>query len=346
VTVQGGGLIFIAGPRYTPLAYRGTRLGPLFPVNLGSVSVPEAGAAFAADFRPSLTALGLRSPALQLADRPDRNETLWRDELAPLRWFVSAPDLRPAAQVLVEHPEARSDDGRQLPIICQQFVGAGKVVFHATDETHRWRYRVGDLYFARYWVQTIRSLCRAERLAGSRDVELTTDRERYRRGESAELRVRFFDDRRAPIDEQGVAVIVQSQQGERRSVTLDRHSLDRALYEGSTGPLAQGEYVLQAVVPGLEDDPPAQSIVVAAAPGELARTQVDTDALRAAARASGGRLYTLAAAGRLLEDLPRPRQIRTESLAPIPIWNSSLIAGVFISLLTVEWALRKRAGML
>ena len=38
--------------------------------------------------------------------------------------------------------------GLPLPIVCLQFVGAGKVVFHATDETHRWRFRVGDIYFA------------------------------------------------------------------------------------------------------------------------------------------------------------------------------------------------------
>jgi hypothetical protein len=309
-----------------------------------NVALPEATPA--ADFRPRLTVLGLRSPVLQLADRPDRNQTLWRDELVPLRWFVSAPDLRPAAQVLAEHPEARSGEGRPLPVICQQYAGAGKVVFQATDETHRWRYRVGDLYFARYWVQTIRSLCRAGRLTGNRRVELTTDRQRYRRGESAQLRLRFFDDRPGPTEEQSIPVIVQSQRGERRSVMLDRHALDRALYEGSTGPLAEEEYVLRAVVPGLEGEPPMQSIVVTGAPGELAHTPADANAVRTAARASGGRFYALAAAGRLLEDLPRARQVRTESLTPTPIWNSPLIAGVFFGLLTIEWALRKRAGML
>jgi hypothetical protein len=286
----------------------------------------------------------MRMPALQLADRPDQNETLWRDELAPLHWLANAPDLRPAAQVLAEHPEARSSDGRPLPVICQQYAGAGKVVFHATDETHRWRHRLGDVYFARYWVQTIRSLCRPEN-AGSGDAELTTDRQRYRSGESAHLRLRFFDSRLAQAEMQSVTVMVQSERLDRRTVALDRNPVDRSLYEGSTGPLSQGEYNLRALIPGMEKEL-AQSIVVTSAPGELALTQLDERAMRDAAQVSGGKYYTIATAGRLLQELPQGRPLRIESLPPRPVWNSPLVAGVFIGLLMLEWTLRKSAGML
>jgi hypothetical protein len=78
----------------------------------------------------------------------------------------------------------------------------------------------------------------------------------------------------------------------------------------------------------------------------LAITQLDEQALRAAAQVSGGKYYTIATAGRLLEELPQGRPLRIESLPPKPIWNSPLVAGVFIGLLALEWALRKRAGML
>ena len=43
VTVRGGGVIFIAGPRYTPLAFRDTPLAPLLPLSLDTVSVPDPG---------------------------------------------------------------------------------------------------------------------------------------------------------------------------------------------------------------------------------------------------------------------------------------------------------------
>ncbi len=78
------------------------------------------------------------------------------------------------------------------------YVGSGKVIFHATDETWRWRFRVGDVFFARYWVQTIRYLSRSKLLGKDRSAELTVDRREYRRGEPVRVRVRFLDDRQAP----------------------------------------------------------------------------------------------------------------------------------------------------
>ena len=96
------------------------------------------------------------------------------------------------------------------------------MLFHATDETYRWRYRVGDTYFARYWIQSIRYLCRAKLLAAGRAAELATDRDEYRRGEAVELRVRFLDDSLAPQADDGVLVVLQREGGERRNVTLRR----------------------------------------------------------------------------------------------------------------------------
>jgi hypothetical protein len=346
VTVRGGGLIFMAGPRYTPVAYRDTPLAPLFPMNLDTVSIPDAQAIVAESFRPRLTPLGLSSPNMQLADAPGANEKLWREELAPLRWLASVPDLRPGVRVLAEHPTRRTDRGGALPVICLQFIGAGKVVFHATDETHRWRFRVGDVYFARYWVQTIRYLCRAKLLQGNRVAELATDREQYRRGEEVNLRVRFLDDRMAPAEDDGVMVVVERQGGERRSVALHRHALDRGVFEGAGGPLPDGKYRAWVAAPTLGGAPAASQFAVVAPPGELARTQMDSAELKEAAKISAGKFYTFATADKLLADLPRGRQVRIESMPAKPIWNAPILAGLFVGLIAVEWLLRKRLGML
>lgn len=345
-TVRGGGVIFMAGPKYTPLAFRDTPLAPLLPMNLDTVRLPDPDAVIAESFRPRLTALGLASPMMQLADSPAANERLWREGLAPLRWFASIQDLRPGVRVLAEHPTKRSDSGQALPIIILQFVGAGKVVFHATDETHRWRFRVGDQYFARYWVQTIRYLCRSKLLSGNRSAELTTDREQYRRGDAVAIRVRFLDDRLAPAQDDGVMVVVARTGGERKSITLHRLASDRGIFEGTAGPLPDGQYRAWLAAPTLEGQPPAREFTVVAPPGELARTQMDAAEMREAAKISVGKFYTFSTAGSLLADLPRGRQVRIESLPPKPIWNAPLLAGLFVLLIATEWLLRKRVGML
>jgi hypothetical protein len=346
VTVRGGGVIFVAGPRYTPLAYRDTPLAALLPMNLDTVSIPDPDAVITESFRPRLTPLGLASPTMQLADAAAANEKLWREELTPLRWLASVPDVRPGVRVLAEHPTRRTDRGTALPIIYLQFVGAGKVVFHATDETHRWRFRVGDVYFARYWVQTIRYLCRAKLLGGNRAAELTSDREEYRRGDAVNLRVRFLDDRVAPPQDDGVMIVVEREAGQRKSVALHRHASDRGVFEGSAGSLPDGKYRAWIATPTLAPEPPSCRFAIAAPPGELARTQMDAAELREAAKISAGKFYTFATAGRLLADLPRGRQVRIESLPPKPIWNAPLIAGLFVVLVAAEWLLRKRVGML
>jgi hypothetical protein len=345
-TVRGGGVVFIAGPKFTPLAFRDTPLAPLFPMDLDTVRLPDPDAIVREEFRPRLTALGQASATMQLADSPADNERLWRDSLPKLRWYATAPSVRPGVRVLAEHPTALGDNGRPLPMICLQFVGAGKVLFHATDETHRWRFRVGDAYFARYWIQSIRYLCRAKLLASGRTAELDTDRDEYRRGDVVSLRVRFFDDRLAPQADDGVTLVVQRAAGQRRSVTLRRNAAERGIFEGTAGQLPDGEYRAWIATPTLAGQPPAKEFTIVAPPGELARTRMDAAELATAAKTSLGKFYRFQDAGDLIDDLPRGRQVRIESLPPRPIWNAPLLAGLFVLLIAGEWLLRKRLGLL
>jgi hypothetical protein len=73
---------------------------------------------------------------------------------------------------------------------------------------------------------------------------------------------------------------------------------------------------------------------------------MDSSALREAAKIGLGKYYTFSSAGRLLADLPAGREVRIESLPPKPIWNSPILAGLFVALITAEWLLRKRSGLL
>ena len=136
------------------------------------------------------TPLGLRLPPLQLGDTPAETEQIWHN-LPPLYWLAEIDKLKPAAQVLAEHPTHTTSQGRHLPVIVGQYVGAGHVLFHAIDSTWRWRIGVGDVFFARYWVQTIRYLARGK-LTSGRGAELTTDRREYHRGETVQVRLRFL----------------------------------------------------------------------------------------------------------------------------------------------------------
>jgi hypothetical protein len=346
VTVRGGGVIFIAGPRYTPQAYQGTPIASLLPIDVDSAMVSGESDAAPEGFRPQLTALGRSSPMLQLADNPTDNDRLWSDQLAPLHWLLGAGHVRPGVRVLVEHPTQRMDSSAGLPVISLQFVGAGKVVFHATDETYRWRFRTGDVYFARYWLQAIRYLCRLQHLPNDRDVELTTDREEYRRGDAVDLRVRFLDDRLAPERDDAVTVAIEDETQHRHQVTLYREGSERGIFAGSAGPLADGDYTARLISPALSQASAAIRFRVTAPPDELARTTADYAELRQAAEISRGKSYTFATANKLLSDLPPPHKVRVKSLPAVPIWNSWIVAMCFVAMITVEWLVRRQLSLL
>lgn len=344
VQTRGGSLVFLAGPRYTPLAFGETALAQLLPAPLERIRLPTAGAVLAAPFpaRPSL--LGIAAPQLQLANSAAENLAVWQ-RLPGLYWLAELHGLRPGVRTLVEHPERVSEQGAPLAVVCLQFFGRGKVVFQATDETYRWSRGVeGEAPFHRYWLQLIRYLARAK-LTGSGDgVELASERHAYRAEEPVRLRARFLDESRIPQHEQGVAAVVENQRGTTQRVELTRQELGSS-FEAVLEALPPGEYKAWLVAPATEGRPPSTRFTVLSADSEMQRLAADVSELQQAARISAGRYYELSDWARLLHELPAGGRVRHEPLPPQPVWNSAWFAALFLALLVGEWVLRRHWGL-
>jgi hypothetical protein len=341
---QGGAVVFLSGPRYMPLAYRDTPLEKLLPIDLNTARAPLEREPFSQGFGVRLTDLGLASPSTQLGDRPGATATIW-ENLPPLYWMIEAPDVKPGARVLAVNPSWTTADGRPLPVICMQYVGAGRVLFHATDATWRWRFRTGDVFFARYWVQTIRYLSRAKLASGNRSAQLSSDRREYRLGEPIRLRVRFADPRQAPAEDDGVTVVVEHRGHKTRRLRLRRAAGAQGTFEGTLNGAPLGRYHAWMAIPALKGQPPAADFEVTAPPGELAQVRMAAASLRRAAEQTKGEFYTALSASRLIDDLPEGRQVPVESLPPRPLWNRWPLLALLLGLLIGEWLLRKRGGM-
>jgi hypothetical protein len=286
---------------------------------------------------------GLQAGPMQLGDAPAQTEKIW-SSLSPLYWLAMVGRLKPAAQVWAEHPTHLTGDGRHLPVIVSEFFGAGKVLFHAVDSTWRWRVGVGDIYFARYWVQAIRYLARGK-LNPRRGVEITTDRREYRQGETVTARARFMDPRLAPPADEA-ALIIESPGQPRQRLSLHRSASVGGMFEGALAGLAPGSYELTLSEPPLPGHPPTARFSVVAPPGEFARLAMDRAALTAAAETANGKFYTIQDADRLADQLPRGRRVPIESLPSIEIWNRWWLLAPFLGLVIAEWILRRRKGML
>jgi hypothetical protein len=346
VSEKGGGLIFIAGPRYNPMRYAGTPLAPLVPFEASQTVIPGLNDAIEEGFTPRPTELGLSSPQMELGDNPAETAEIWR-KLPPLYFLAEATALKPAARVLAEHPSQSGPDGKPLPVFIQQYVGAGRVLFHCTEDTWRWRYQVGDVYFARYWVQSIRALSRSKLIGKDRGARLSTDRDRFERGQPIRLQVRFLDERMAPAADDRVTVMLErgGQSQARQSLTLHRSGSNRGVFETTLVNPNDGNYHAWMTEPTLLSGQPATDFQVLAPKGETARLEMDAEQLRQAAEMTKGHFYTFANAGDLLKDLSPGKPEPLERLPPIELWNKWPLLALVLTALITEWLLRKRCGM-
>jgi hypothetical protein len=287
---------------------------------------------------------GLNEPNMQLGDTPADTVQIWQ-KLPPLYWLLEAQP-KESAEVLAEHPTRHAPDGRPLPVILERRAGAGMVLFHATDETWRWRYQVGDVFFARYWIQTIRYLSRTKLLGKDQVARLTTNRKQYDQGEPVRLRLEFTDPRQSPADGRDVTVLLRHSDQAERQLKLARSPANHDLFQATLDPLAAGNYQAVVVNPALAGEPSA-SFHVRVSEVEFERTQMDAAELQGAADKTKGRFYTWQTVHTLLDDLPAGRHVPMKPTGPpMELWNRWPVLLLLLMVLVAEWTLRKRSGMI
>lgn len=344
VTQKGGGLLFIAGEHFNPLTYKGTPLESLLPILLADARDPVTAAGTSvANFRPSLTVEGRSHPIFRFGEDDVSSNRIW-SQLPESNWFLEAPRKQPTAFVLATHPSLNGSDG-PLPMILYQFAGAGKTMMNNIDDTWRWRFRVGDRYFGRFWIQTIRFLARSKML-GQRQAELTTDRRRYQRNQPILISVRFPNPGLAPSSDEISVEVKKKGQGPRK-LSLKRSSGARNIYEGALPQATEGEYDVRYLPPPvLEGALPTASFRVDAPAGEFEEVRMNRPELIRAAATSRGTFHTPEADPEaLLKELPVPQKVPLDTDPPIPLWNTPAVLGLFLGMLTLEWVLRKRKQM-
>lgn len=348
VADEGGGLALVAGPQYLPAAYRDNRpMKTLLPLADGDRNPLRRGTTANQPLQIKPTAIGAELAMLQLGADRQQTTDIWR-ALPPVYWVYAPIDLKPGVEVLavaepldVNAEEAATPGGgdSQQAVIVRQYIGAGEVLAHLTDETWRWRWRNDDRYFARYWGQAVRRLARGR--VGRELARVSTDRVEYQEGDAVRILAQL---RGAARGEAGALMaLVRGQTTPVRRVPLAQRATAGDAYEAVLNDLPPDRYTVQ-----LGDDSAASSVpfTVAAPPSEMTRLAVDWTALQQAAVATGGRAVRLRQADDLLDSLPPPSPTVLERLPAEPLWNHPWGIGLLTLLLAMEWFVRRRHGML
>jgi hypothetical protein len=354
VAERGGSLIALAGPRSNLGEFSETEsLRELLPVLTALVRATEvetsADSPLPGGIRPFPTQAALAEPdhwpMLQLATDGEENREIWAS-LPALPWIV-AGRLKPGATALLQiagEPESA--------IVASHPYGLGKVLWIGTDGTWRWRFRVGDQYHHRFWGQIVRWSVEEQLAVGNRLVRFGPDRSRVPEEDGVILRARLSNE--VTVDPGGLVAAARIERGGKLVALVPlRPSEDRPrVFEGKAPRLGSGEYLARLDIPGLQspngdeqlNQPEASFEVVAAETGERVELAADPTALEDLAKATGGELLIDADATRL-PDLLKARIANRELTEETPLWDSPWGLGLFFALLSVEWLIRKRAGL-
>ncbi len=336
-----GGLIVIGGPHAMPHEFTQSPLGKVLPCAV-KVSPANIGQPKTVARKLTVTRDGLMMPWLAFGSSPTETERIWHS-LPPIYWFQSVIDLKPGARVLVESREENQQEGRGEPVVVFQYVGAGRVLFHATDETWRWRRWAGLAAYRHYWVEAVRFMARGK-LESAKTPRLVTDRSEYRAGDSVHLLLECPNPAELPLRNGSIAVWLEYEGRSRGEVTLQRHPLRGDLFETTLQNLAPGQYY--AWVPMTSNIVPATGFAVLPPLQEWEATQMARKEMEAAGRLSGGGFYLPTEVHRLRDDLPHGKGTLIETLPPRPLWNSPIVLLLLVLTLSLEWLLRKRYGLL
>ncbi len=353
VTDYGGGILYSAGRKYSSDFFRSPKTAPLMEI-LPVVRDPDAELALndlgiyqRKNWPVIIPENSLSSPILRMADDPLSSRSLW-NSFEGAYWHYPVRREKPAATVLLRHsnPKMVNAVGPHV-LMATQYVGSGRSVFVGFDDSWRWR-RLGEKYFNRFWIQTLRYLVEGK-LAGSRNrVLLLTDRDRFQPGEAVVVTVRLLDEKFQPLLQPGAELSMTNAGKAARTITLEPIESRPGYYQGRFIADQPGTAQLAVSLPAKGGEPLKVTREIAIAPSdvELSNPVMRRATLVELAEQTGGKYYEIDAARQLplgIEDRSQTMIVRER---PKPLWDNAYVFAALVGLLTIEWIVRRAKNLL
>ncbi len=344
VELSGGGVIVIDGARGNLRGQEYRLLHRLLPIEWESAGAGDRVSNAlepGQEFPIKLTTAGSQLGVLQIVGAGESNETAWH-RLPPLV-FASRVRALPGAEVLAELGNGIT----QTPLFATRQFGAGRVLFVATDETWRWRFRVADTVHRRLWNQIGRWVMRLPMAVHGEYVSLDSGKSHYALGDRVEIRARLQDMEGKPSSENNIEAVISSGDRHSSSVSLSADPHVPGVFRGQIDRMSVGVYDVKIRAPGYSEQALNVSTrfeIQAPASKEMSALAKNSPLLRKLAEATGGKYLDEERAHELvsyLQPLSGGRIVESD----FPLWSSFWWFVPIMCLLTLEWWLRKRANL-
>ncbi|MEI8213192.1 MAG: vWA domain-containing protein [Planctomycetota bacterium] len=332
----GGGIIWIDSGREPPPETITKSQVQWFPV----LMTADAGAT-------AVTSLELKDAALE-----QRAFAFEQDSAANRRlWSVLPPprvarrvELSPGAELLVS---GLAESKREWPMIASRRYGQGRIVYLANDETWRWRYNVADLYHQRFWNQLAQWAMQTPFAVENDFVALDAGYRTYSIGQDVPLRARVRDANQTPLQGGLVRAILSRDDGSVEEVALSEDSNAPGTYSVNVRSLLPGKYEVKLGVAGIPDEAlnlRTEFMVQPPNDREMEALAANRSLLRQIATTTGGESFAESDREHLVDSLRKYQKGRINQSQTL-LWQSYPWFAATIALLSLEWFLRKRAGL-
>ena len=297
------------------------------------------------DLALELTQRGAAFGPMRFVSDAKENAAVWRN-LKPPHWLASVRAL-PGSETLAEGIVG----AQRLPFVVLRQFGSGRVLYLGADETWRWRYDVADKYQDPFWHQMAAAIMEPPYAVRDKQIALDAGTVNYVAGDAVELRARLRDEQGRAITKGHPRALLYRAGQKVATVTLGADDNSGGAFRGRTGPLVPGNYELRIDATGLvsgANELRAEFFVQSGgrdAARELIDLNCNEELLQQMSRASGGEYCREEDAARLVERLEPLSKGRIEEDETI-LWQSWWWFVPIIALLTTEWLLRKRAGLI
>lgn len=365
---KAGGLLYMAGPMYTPEFFgrAATKsIMDMLPVQFADAeqmdfltSMAEAGE-LAASGDLMAEPSGLDHPVMSFHGDTARNQAQWK-EMPNVFWTFPVASSKPATRTLLKKIDPATPDNSQ-PILVSGRYAAGNVLFFGFNSTWRWRsVGVQAQYFDRFWIQVVRFLVESRSLQGQRRAIAETDRLEYDLGDRVRIAARVLDVQYQPLNEEKILARVTTSDELEIPIELKQVPGQIGEFQGVFTPQSTGQFQLSLDLPEAagggelaDEDQLVQgtSFRVQAPSLEASTYWLNEPLLRKIAEVSGGKYFTLAEWNEVANAVPEKTTETQYESRPEPLWDQTKwLRWTFflipVGLLSIEWALRKRAKIL
>ena len=337
----GGGLVIIAGPRFSIGALQGTQLADMLPVVVDRSMRPKP-----SKFQLSFTPQADNNPFVNLGDDPSQNDLAWSN-MGNIPWYQPVLRAHPLATVLATHPTDKTVENTDLqPIIATRRYGKGEVIYIGFNETWRLRRKYGERFYRQFWGQMIYRLGLGRALGQQKRFAPSTDLTTYQTGERVTVTVEAYNRNYEHLDVTSLQarLLRQTAAGSQHiddiQIPLAR---DNVFFEASIPPLEAGLYRLLIMDPETNEEFELGFEITTASRERLDVVR-NTSLQKQLGDISGGQACELYELPEILNQL-EAQDIKQYTERQLPLWNTWLILVLVLIIMHTEWLARKLSNL-